>query len=597
MTAVTAAEPRPSEATPVLPGDAGYDAARTAWDLSSDQHPAAVCLPQTTEDVIAAVAYARTRGLRITTQGSGHNAHPLGDLSDTVLVKTTRMADVLVDPARRSARVGAGALWRQVEEAAAAHGLAALGGSSPDVSVGGYTLGGGLSFLGRRYGLAANRVHALEMVTADGRLVRVDAEHEPDLFWALRGGGGSFGIVTAMQFELLALTELYAGLLWYPIARAAEVLAAWRELTEADPTEDLTTVGRLLNFPDIPQLPEPVRGGSFVVVEVYHAGDPAEADRLLAPLRALAPINDTIAMVPPTAMFELHMDAPQPSPGTGDGMTLAELPAEALDAFLSLAGPGMRAPLLSAELRQLGGALGRAPVDGGAVASLPGRYLLFGAGMTPTLDSQRATRAQLEAMRATFAPWATPQTYINFAETSRAAAGLWAPKALSRLQQIKAMIDPDDVIRSNHPIHPEKRLVNPNDDVVAEFRANAGTVTHAMGGNLAGLDLLLLHHVGRRSGQAHIAPVSYMAYHDDYLLVGSFAGAPTEPQWVANVENANEVTVEIGARTRTMTATVLRDGPQRDSLYQAAREHWPFVLDYEEQTSRPFPVIQLAPTS
>ena len=138
-------------------------------------------------------------------------------------------------------------------------------------------------------------------------------------------------------------------------------------------------------------------------------------------------------------------------------------------------------------------------------------------------------------------------------------------------------------------------MTNPNDEVVAEFRANSGTVPQAMNGNLAQLDLLLLHHIGRHSGKMHVAPVSYMAYHDDYLLLGSFAGADAEPQWVANVENAAEVTVEMDTRTRTMTPTVLRAGPQRDSLYQAAREHWPFVLDYEKQTSRPFPVIQLAP--
>lgn len=138
--------------------------------------------------------------------------------------------------------------------------------------------------------------------------------------------------------------------------------------------------------------------------------------------------------------------------------------------------------------------------------------------------------------------------------------------------------------------------MNPNDDVVAEFRANSGTVTQAMDGNLAHLDLLLLHHLGRRSGKAFIVPVSYMAYEDDYLLLGSFAGAATEPQWVTNVENATEVTVEMGTRTRAMTPTVLRSGPKRDNLYQTAREHWPFLLEYEKQTSRPFPVIRLAPT-
>jgi deazaflavin-dependent oxidoreductase (nitroreductase family) len=138
-------------------------------------------------------------------------------------------------------------------------------------------------------------------------------------------------------------------------------------------------------------------------------------------------------------------------------------------------------------------------------------------------------------------------------------------------------------------------MTNPNDDVIAEFRANAGVVTQAMGGALASLELVLLHHRGRSSGRAYLTPLAYMAYEDDYLLLGSFAGAATEPQWVANVENATELTVEVGPRTRTMTPTVLRDGPERDRLYQAAREHWPFVHHYEQQTSRPFPVIRLSP--
>jgi deazaflavin-dependent oxidoreductase (nitroreductase family) len=140
-------------------------------------------------------------------------------------------------------------------------------------------------------------------------------------------------------------------------------------------------------------------------------------------------------------------------------------------------------------------------------------------------------------------------------------------------------------------------MTNSNGDVIAEFRAHSGSVTHAMDGALAHLDLLLLHHRGRRSGQAYVTPVTYMPYRDGYLLLGSFAGAEAEPQWVANLENATEMTVEVGNRSRTMTPTVIREGPQRDRLYEIAREHWPFVLDYEKKTTRAFPVVQLTPTN
>lgn len=140
-------------------------------------------------------------------------------------------------------------------------------------------------------------------------------------------------------------------------------------------------------------------------------------------------------------------------------------------------------------------------------------------------------------------------------------------------------------------------MTNPNDDVIAEFRAGSGSVTQAMGGALAGLELVLLHHSGRSSGKEYITPLAYMNHEGDYLLLGSFAGAATEPQWVANVENATEVTVETGTLTKTMTCSVLRDGTERDRLYEAAREHWPFVAYYEQQTDRHFPVIRLTPTA
>ena len=139
-------------------------------------------------------------------------------------------------------------------------------------------------------------------------------------------------------------------------------------------------------------------------------------------------------------------------------------------------------------------------------------------------------------------------------------------------------------------------MTTPNGEVIAEFRAHSGSVTKAMGGALAHIELLLLHHRGRRSGRAYTTPVAYMPYQDGYLILGSFAGAATEPQWVDNLENATELTVEVGTRSRTMTPTVIRDGPQRDRLYEIAREHWPFVVEYEKKTGRPFPVVQLTPT-
>src|SRR4051794_31822152 len=265
----------------VRPGNPDWDVARQAWHLAVDQRPAAVVRAASVDDVIATVDTARQLGLRVAPQGTGHNAAPLGPLDGTILLKTSAMRRVTVDPARRIARVEAGALWMDVVPVASAHGLTALAGSAPDVGIVGYTLGGGLSWHGRSLGLAANHVTAVELVTSDGVHRRVDADHEPELFWAVRGGGGSFGVVTALEFRLHPFTEVYAGVLFFPVGRAGEVLHAWHDWTATVP-EEVTSVGRILRFPPLPELPAPLRGQSFVVVEATCRLPVVDAEELLA---------------------------------------------------------------------------------------------------------------------------------------------------------------------------------------------------------------------------------------------------------------------------------------------------------------------------
>jgi FAD/FMN-containing dehydrogenase len=277
----------------VVPGDPSWDEARLAWHLAVDQRPEAVAIPENLHDVIEIVLWAREEGFRVAPQGTGHNAPALGDLAGTVLLKTHRMRGVAIDPVSRTARAEAGAIWIDVVKAAAEHGLAALAGSSPDVGVVGYTLGGGLSWLARKHGIGANQVTAIELVTADGEFRRVDRENEPDLFWALRGGGGAFGVVTAIEFNLFPITEVYAGHLFFPVERAGEVLRAWRDWTETVPDE-ITSVARILQLPPIEEIPEPLRGNSFAVLQAIYSGDDFdEARRLVDELRALGPAMDT----------------------------------------------------------------------------------------------------------------------------------------------------------------------------------------------------------------------------------------------------------------------------------------------------------------
>jgi FAD/FMN-containing dehydrogenase len=437
-------------ATILRPGDPGWDAARQAWDLAVDQRPAAVALPRSAADVAAAVRYARRAGLRVAAQGTGHNAAPLGGLTDTLLIKTRQMRGVTVDPAAWTARAEAGALWADVVGAAAAHGLTGLAGSSPDVGVVGFTLGGGMSWLGRAYGLSANNVEAVEVVTADGRLRCVDACHEPGLFWALRGGGGSFGVVTAIELRLFPVTEVYAGLLWWPMRAAADVLPAWADLTRSGVPDEFTTSFRLMRFPAVPEVPEPVRGGWFAVVDVIHIGSPEEADQILRPLRDLAPARDTVGRIPAQALAHVHLDPEQPVPGVGDGLMLASLPPEAAAELLHVAGPDTASPLTAVEVRHVGGEMRRARPGHGALAVIEAEYALYAGGRAPTPAAALGVKAVTSALR----PWAARQMYLNLAGTPRDPASFWPAEAYARLRRIKHAVDPDDIIRSNHPVPP-----------------------------------------------------------------------------------------------------------------------------------------------
>jgi FAD/FMN-containing dehydrogenase len=437
----------------VVPGDPSWDAARAAWNLAVDQRPAAVVLPESADDVVAAVVAARDGGLRVAAQGTGHNAAPLGDLSGTVLIKTERMRSVVVDAAAKRVRVEAGVTWGEVIGPVQEHGLAALAGSSHDVGVVGYTLGGGLSWLARSKGLSANSVHAIEIVLADGTLVRTDARTEPDLFWALRGGGGSFGVVTAIELELHEIPEVYAGMLVFPWERSAEVLHAWREWTETVP-EEVTSVGRILQVPPLPEIPEPVRGRQLVVVEVIYTGDAISGDALVRPLRDLGAEIDTIHQIPTAELITLHMDPPGPVPGKGDGGMIETVTAETIDALVAAAGPGSGSPLLSVELRHAGGAVGRTAPHHGAASALDGEFVMFAVGMALTPEMAAAVEQHVDVVKAALAPWDAGKRYLNFAERRFDTRAAFSAGTYARLRAVKTLVDPENLFRANHPIEP-----------------------------------------------------------------------------------------------------------------------------------------------
>src|SRR6516225_3725696 len=437
------------------PGDAGYDQARQAWNLAIDERPAVVVMAESAADVAQALRFARTHGMRIAPQGTGHGAEPLQPLQGAMLLKTSRMRRVDIDPAARTARAEAGAVWQDVTVPAGEHGLAALAGTSPNVGVTGYTLGGGMGWLARRYGLAANSVTAAEIVTPSGRFVRTDADHEPDLFWAVRGGGGSVGVVTALEMRLYPVRELYAGALFFPRQRAAQVLHAWRAWTDTVPDE-VTSLGRILRLPPLPEIPEPLRGRAFALVEAACLGDADTGSELLGPLRQLGPELDTFATIPAPALQQLHMDPDQPVPNQGDGAFLSDVPAAAIDAVVALAGPDADTPLLSVEIRHLGGALARPAPDGGAQPKIDAEYLIFAAGFTPTPGLTAAVRAHAQTLKDALGAWHAGYDYYNFQETPAPASAVLPPASYHRLQQIKARYDPGQAIISTHPVWPAR---------------------------------------------------------------------------------------------------------------------------------------------
>jgi FAD/FMN-containing dehydrogenase len=434
-----------------LPGDATWDEARAVWNLSVDQHPVAVVVPQTTADVVAAVDAARELGLRVAPQASGHNAGATASLEHTVVLRMTELKGVVINPVAKRARVAAGTEWNEVTGPASGHGLAPLAGSSPQVSVVGYSLGGGISWLGRKHGLAADAILAFEIVTADGTLRRVDPETDPDLFWAVRGGGGNFGVVTTVEIRLFEEPELVAGAMFFPLARAAEVVTTWRDLTATAP-DALTTSMRLLSVPDDPSIPEPMRGGQFVVIDGAFAGPVAEADATLAPLRALEPFIDGWAPCEPAALSYVHMDPEEPMPAVSDAFMLAELPDQAIAELLALVGPGSDSPLMAVELRHLGGALARPHAGQGARGPIDGQYLGFLATAAMSAELVQAARARGERVVAAMRRWSARASYLNFVEQPTCASELFEPAAYERLRAIRAAVDPDGLFVANHAI-------------------------------------------------------------------------------------------------------------------------------------------------
>jgi FAD binding domain len=435
------------------PSDSDWDEVRLAWNLAADQRPEAVAFVESGDDIAKTVRFAAENDLRVAGQGTGHGAFGLaGSLEGAILVKTERMRGIEVDSGAQTARVEAGVLVAELSSAAQQHNLCSMPGSSPDVGVVGFTLGGGLSWLGRHYGFACNRVRAIELVSADGEQRTVDAENEPDLFWALRGGGGGYALVTALHLNLIPIGEIYAGALVFPAELGAEAVRAYRDWAAGVP-DSVTSVVRFITPPPIPDVPEPIRGRPLLTIDGACIGTPEEGEAIVAPLRELGEtIMDTWSQIPAEGLCRIHMDPENPVPGLGEGMTIRELPDEAIDAFAGVAGPGSGSPLLLSELRQLGGALGRPDPNGGALTHLETNWVMYGVGMPMTPELGEAIPAQLRKIEETMQPWAGEGSYYNFTERPCDVDAILPADTCARLAEVKRQWDPDSMIVANHTV-------------------------------------------------------------------------------------------------------------------------------------------------
>lgn len=436
-----------------LPGDPQYDAARLPWNVAVDQRPAAVALPRSASEVATVVRVAAEAGLRVAPQSTGHNARPLAEqgLDDVVIVRTSEMNTVVADPARGVVRVEGGATWEPAVLAAAAHGKAVLHGSSPDVGIAGYSLGGGIGWYARKLGLATNSLTAVELVVADGTLVRADATRNAELFWALRGGGGSFGVVTALEFRMYDIQDAYAGFLLWDLADVEPVLRTWAAWAPGAP-EEITTAFRALRFPPIPEVPPFLAGRAVAMIDGAVLGSDERGAELLAPLRALGPELDTFGRMPAKALDRLHLDPEGGAPAVSGSSMLAELPDAAVDAWLEQAGPGATTSLNIVELRQLGGALARPHEGGGVLSYLDGGFATLNLAMAPTPETAEQGEKDAAQVTEALAPYANGRQYLNFAESLTDASTGYRPDAWRQLVGIRSAVDPHGLFLANHRV-------------------------------------------------------------------------------------------------------------------------------------------------
>jgi hypothetical protein len=430
----------------------GFVEACTSWNVRFVHAPAVVVIAADVGDIAEAVRYAHATASAVTVQATGHGASRTA--SDGVLIVTSRLTDVTIDTATLTAHVAAGAKWGAVLAPAQEHGLAPLLGSTTDVGAIGYTLGGGMGWLGRRYGLAADSVRSFDVVLADGSEVRASEAENAELFWALRGGGGAFGVITGMTIELYPVTTVYAGNLLYPIEMAGEVIRRYRDWVRDGLDERFTSSVSIMNFPPMEEVPEPIRGKSFVIIRGCWVGDLFGGQALVDQWRKWrTPALDMFGPIPFTMADTISNDPVDPLPAVVTTEWFDTLSDEAIDVLVDAGTPrpGVPPMLLFAELRHAGGAIRRNAAGRPNARGRSGELLLEMVALAFGPEHEAMVEEFITTVRGALAPYVTGAAYLNFLEgeekheRGRAA---YSPTALARMAAVKHAVDPADAFRN-----------------------------------------------------------------------------------------------------------------------------------------------------
>jgi FAD/FMN-containing dehydrogenase len=443
----------------VLPRDAGYEAARRVWNGAIDRRPAAIARCTGRADVARALAFALREKLPVAVRGGAHNVAGNATVDSGLVIDLSRLKAIRVDAAARRAAAEPGVTWAEFDRAAAAFGLATTGGLISTTGIAGFTLGGGIGWLMRAHGLTCDNLLSAEVVTADGRTLQASEAENPDLFWALRGGGGNFGIVTRFEYRLHPVSSVTAGLVLHPAARASEMLRHYREIAATAP-DALTMMFGFLTAPPAPFVPQRLQGKPAVAVLVCHTGDPAEGAELVRPIKAMGPpAADAIGVMPYTALQSmLDAGAPAGLLNYWKGAYLDELSDAAIETLVEH-GARMGSPLCQLHVHQMGGAVARVAPEATAYSHRRAGFAVNVVGMWGDPSESDRHTGWARATAAALAPFATGGVYVNFLgdEGEQRVRAAYSEGTYARLAELKAKYDPENVFRLNQNIRPRAR--------------------------------------------------------------------------------------------------------------------------------------------